>query len=68
MIGDFDKATVENLPGVLEVVVQPNEWVVKINDESCVNDIFNYVKTCSNVRKFDVEQASLSEIFIEKSR
>ncbi|CCV65668.1 ABC-type transport system, ATPase component [Paracholeplasma brassicae] len=66
MIGDFDKDTLLTLPGVLDVIIQPNEWIVKIEDEVYSNDIFDYVKTCSNVRKFDVEQATLSEIFIEK--
>lgn len=66
MIGDFDKETLLGLPGVLDVIIQPNEWIVKIEDEVYSNDIFDYVKTCTNVRKFDVEQATLSEIFIEK--
>ncbi len=66
MIGDFDKDILLTLPGVLDVIIQPNEWIVKIEDEVYSNDIFDYVKTCSNVRKFDVEQATLSEIFIEK--
>ncbi len=66
MIGDFDKDILLTLPGVLDVIIQPNEWIVKIEDEVYSNDIFDYVKTCTNVRKFDVEQATLSEIFIEK--
>ncbi|HBT59216.1 MAG TPA: sodium ABC transporter ATP-binding protein, partial [Acholeplasmataceae bacterium] len=66
MIGDFDKDILLTLPGVLDVIIQPNEWIVKIEDEVYSNDIFDYVKTCNNVRKFDVEQATLSEIFIEK--
>lgn len=66
MIGDFDKDTLLALPGVIDVRIQPNEWIVKIEDEAYSNGIFDYVKTCTNVKKFDVEQATLSEIFIEK--
>ena len=35
-------------------------------DESYANEVFKYVKTLKNIMKFDVEQAKLSEIFIDK--
>lgn len=66
LIGDCDYDKLKAIEGVLDVIVQPNEWIVKIEDESFSNSVFDYVKTCHNVRKFDVEQATLSEIFIEK--
>lgn len=66
LIGDVEEAKLRAITGVLDVIIQPNEWIVKIADESVSNAVFDYVKTCSNVRKFDVEQATLSEIFIEK--
>lgn len=66
LIGDCDLDKLKSIEGVLDVIVQANEWIVKIKDESYSNGVFDYVKTCQNIRKFDVEQATLSEIFIEK--
>ena len=66
IIGDCDPVKLKAIDGVLDVIVQPNETIVKIMDESYSNGVFDYVKTCQNVRKFDLEQATLSEIFIEK--
>lgn len=66
LIGDVEESKIRAIEGVLDVIIQPNEWIVKIADESVSEAVFNYVKTCQHVRKFDVEQATLSEIFIEK--
>lgn len=67
MVADqLDESVLRSLPGVYDVVIEANQWVVKIEDESYAQDVFSYVKTLKNVRKFDVEQAKLSEIFIDK--
>ncbi|MBM7454054.1 ABC-2 type transport system ATP-binding protein [Acholeplasma morum] len=66
IIADCEPETIKGIKGVIDVITQPNEIIVKIEDESCAKDVFDYIKTCDNVRKFDIEQASLSEIFIEK--
>jgi ABC-2 type transport system ATP-binding protein len=55
-----------SIKGVYDVVENSNEWIVKIEDESVSKDVFDYVKTLSNIRKFEVEEATLSEIFIAK--
>lgn len=62
----LDEKVLRSLPGVYDVIIEANQWVVKIEDESYAQDVFSYVKTLKNVRKFDVEQAKLSEIFIDK--
>ncbi|MDY0210100.1 MAG: ATP-binding cassette domain-containing protein [Acholeplasma sp.] len=66
IVAEVDPKALKTINGVLDVLVQPNEIIVKIENESCANLVFDYIKTCQNVRKFDIEQASLSEIFIEK--
>ena len=63
---DLDKDALMKIKGVEDVIIQSNEWLVKIASEDVSNDVFDYVKTLKNIRKFDVEQATLSEIFIAK--
>lgn len=63
---DLDKDALMKINGVEDVIIQSNEWIVKIASEDVSNDVFDYVKTLKNIRKFDVEQATLSEIFIAK--
>lgn len=66
VVDNLDKAKVLAIKGVYEVKENSNEWEIKIEDESVSNDVFDYVKTLTNVKKYDLEQASLSEIFIAK--
>lgn len=66
IIADVDEEKLSVIPGVYQVVQNSNEWIVKIETEADAQAVFDYVKTCGNVMKFDVEQASLSEIFIAK--
>ena len=62
----LDIAKIEAIPGVEKVTINANETVINIESDQNVKAVFDYVKTVNNVRKFDVEQASLSEIFIAK--
>jgi ABC-2 type transport system ATP-binding protein len=64
--GDVDVEILENIKGVEKVFKNANHIVVKIENEDVAKEVFNYVKTCENIKKYDVEQASLSEIFIAK--
>src|SRR5690554_473872 len=54
------------ISGVFDVVKDADQWIVKIEDEKYHEEVFKYVKTLKNVIKFDLEQARLSEIFIDK--
>jgi len=74
---DFEKLTInikadveidklESLPGVYKVTNNSDKISVKIESDNYVKGIFDYVKSCENVTLFDVEQASLSEIFVDK--
>ncbi len=66
IIGDVDIKILENIPGVYKVVENSDQILVKIENEEVAKDVFDYVKTCKNIMKYDVEQATLSEIFIAK--
>ena len=66
IIGDVDIEKLNSIPGVYQVIENVNELIVKIENEDVAQDVFEYVKTCKNIMKYDVEQATLSEIFIAK--
>ena len=55
---------VKKIKGVTEVENNCNEFIVKIENDTYIDNVFNYVKKCKNVRKFNVEDASLNEIFV----
>ncbi|MGS0972408.1 MAG: ABC transporter ATP-binding protein [Candidatus Izemoplasmataceae bacterium] len=63
---DVDIDVLENLDGVYKVIKNTNKVIVKIESDKYIDGVFDYVKTCENVTLFDVEQASLSEIFVAK--
>jgi len=75
---DFGKRTVsitadninilklKELPGVEDIKQSKDELIVKINGEETIKAIFDSVKSLSNLTKFVVSYASLSEIFISK--
>ena len=66
IIGDVDVEKLKNIPGVEKVIENSHEVIVKIENEDVGKLVFDYVKTCDHIRKFDIEQASLSEILIAK--
>ncbi len=66
IIGDVDITVLRSIPGVYQVIENSNEIIVKIENEDVSKRVFDYVKTCEHITKYDVEQASLSEIFIAK--
>ena len=66
IVADVDVETLKHLPGVYRVEKNTREIKAKIESEAYIEGVFDYVKSCDNVRLFDVEQASLSEIFISK--
>lgn len=66
IVGDVDIETIKKIPGVFQVIENSNEIIVKIENEDIAKNVFEYIKTCKNIMKYDVEQASLSEIFIAK--
>lgn len=66
IIGDVKKSELEKIEGVVKVEKNAAEYVVQISDESYTDNVFQYIKKCSNITKFAVEEPSLNEIFISK--
>jgi len=65
---DLDIKKLESIKGVVSVEEQGDHhsYVVSIEDESVVDNVFAYIKTCKNVTSFTVEEPTLNEIFISK--
>lgn len=63
---DVDATHLATLPGVYKVIENTNDIKVKIESDDSIPYVFDYVKTCDNVMRFEVEEASLSEIFVSK--
>ena len=66
IIADLDKSKIEKIKGVIEVEKELGEYVVKVENESIVENVFKEISKCKNVEKFLVEAPSLHEIFISK--
>ena len=66
VIADLDKSKIEKVKGVIEVQKELEEYIIKVEDESIVDNVFKEVSKCKNVEKFLVEAPSLHEIFISK--
>ena len=64
--GKVKKDHLLKIDGVIDVTKNANEYVVKIQDESKIDNVFNYISNCKNISKFVVEEPTLNEIFIEK--
>jgi ABC-2 type transport system ATP-binding protein len=62
----LDLSKLKSIQGVIEVIKQPQEVMVKVASHEIVKEVFDYIKTLPSVDTFDVLEPSLSEIFIEK--
>ncbi len=63
---DVDIKKLKEIKGVVDVVENESEIVVKIESDENVNDVFAFIKNCKEVTKFVVEDATLNEIFLDK--
>src|SRR5690554_2840765 len=52
IIGDIDINKIKEIDGVYEVVENLNETIVKILDHKYNDLVFDYVKTCPNIKKY----------------
>lgn len=66
IIGDVSKEKLSKLAGVVEVVENEDEFIVKIETDEYIDEVFKYVAKCKNIIKFSVEEPTLNEIFISK--
>ena len=63
--GNIDKDELAKIDGVLEVVENKDEIMVKITDDSITSKVFKKISN-KDITKFVVEEATLNEIFIDK--
>lgn len=63
---DFDKKEIEKIDGVIKVVKDKDDYVIKVEEESIVDKVFKELQKAKKVEKFVVEAPSLNEIFISK--
>lgn len=66
IIADIDPKVFEDFEGVYDVQKNGEGFQVKIVSKDYIQPVFELVKEAPSVTKFDVEQASLSEIFLAK--
>ncbi len=63
---DVNIEELKAIEGVVDVIKHSQELEVKVASDDYIDAVFNYVKTCDKVRRFDVKLPSLHEIFVEK--
>lgn len=64
--GNIDCDNLKKIDGVVDVVLLGDYYEIKIKNESYVSNVFDYIKTCDNIIKFEVDEPSLNEIFVSK--
>lgn len=62
--GDIDTDEIKKIKGVISVGLEKGEYVVKIENIDVASKVFAKIKN-NNITKYDVEEPSLNEIFIE---
>lgn len=63
---DVDIEALKKVKGVLDVLMNETEMIVKIESDENASDVFEFIKRAKDVSKFVVEDATLNEIFLEK--
>ncbi len=66
IVGDVDLKKIENLKGVLEIQKNADECIVKLESDEFIDSVFEVVKKGKEITKFEVEDPSLHEIFLNK--
>ena len=61
---DIDTDEIKKIKGVISVGLEKGEYVVKIENMDVASKVFAKIKN-NNITKYDVEEPSLNEIFIE---
>jgi len=62
--GNINLKELKEEKGVLSIDKQEDYYIIKIEDDSYVSDIFKKISKYDNITKFSVEDASLNEIFV----
>lgn len=64
--GDVNKKELSKIDGVISVSKNASSYIVNIKEQKYSKNVFSYLKTCDNITKYLVEDASLEEIFVAK--
>ena len=64
--GNVDIETLKKAKGVLNVIENADEIIVKIEDDSYISNVFDIVKKGKDIIEFAVEDPTLNEIFLSK--
>lgn len=62
----LDEKEILKVKGVEEIEKNKDEYTIRLEDESYVNDLFKAISKYDNVTKFVVEEPTLNEIFVSK--
>ena len=62
----LDEKEILKIKGVEGIEKNKDEYTIKLEDESYVNDLFKAISKYDNVTKFVVEEPTLNEIFVSK--
>lgn len=66
IVGDNDLSHIENMPGILSFKQVRKRVTIKIEDESFAEPIFKEVIKQGFVKRFEVKEPSMNDIFISK--
>ncbi|PYZ95027.1 sodium ABC transporter ATP-binding protein [Salipaludibacillus keqinensis] len=64
---DYDLDFLHSVPGVLSLDKRKDGAIVKVESEDIAESIFHHIAKKGFVRKFEVEEPSLHDIFIDKA-
>jgi ABC-2 type transport system ATP-binding protein len=63
---DIDIAKLKKVSGVVDVFENAEDYVIKIESDDYIDDVFAEIKKCNHVTEFRVEDPSLNEIFLSE--
>lgn len=66
IIGDIDAEALKKVNGVVSVEKNAEEYIVKIESDDYIDDVFDKIKESKHITKFSVEDPTLNEIFLSK--
>ena len=64
--GDVDEEILKKIEGVVSVEKNAEEYIVKIESDDYIDDVFDKIKKSKHITKFSVEDPTLNEIFLSK--
>jgi len=63
---DLNMEDFEKIKGVIKVDKNAEDYIIRIESDDYIENVFKEVKKCQNVTEFRVEDPSLNEIFLDK--